>query len=392
MPAIDPSSAPRGRRRRGASLLLAWALGLGLALPGPPALAGDAPHPGDYVTAGGSVELPGEVAGDVYAAGGSILIKGRIAGDAVVAGGSVLVQGPVREDVYAVGGSVRLDGEIGGDARAAGGHVGVTRDARIRGRARLYGASVEMMGLVAGDLRAAGESVRLGGEVQGDAELTGREVAILPGAKIAGRLVYRSPQPAKIDPSARILGEITHLPMEPRRPPAPRREAVAAIGILGALVFMAGFALLGGLLLALFPGPLGRAVQTMEREPGKSLALGFALLVAIPAAGGILMATLVGIPLALLLLLLYPPSLMLGFLAAAFYLGEKGYALLRRGRPPAAWARFGWFVLALILMALVGAVPLFGGLALFLLLLLALGGGALSLYRAHAGQGAQRPS
>lgn len=336
---------------------------------------------GDFVAAAGNVELGSNVEGDVYTAGGNVTIRRQVNGEVLAVGGNVALQSKVRDDLYAAGGSVQLDGEIGGDVKAAGGHLSLSPEANIEGRASLVGASVEVRGKIGKSLKAMGDVIRLGGEIRGDVDLTAREVEILPGAKIQGKLRYRSPQPAKIDPAAIIQGGVSYLPMEIERGAA---TAGKVAGLVGATLALTGLALLGGLLLVLFPAFVQAASRTLGRDPVKSLALGFALLVSVPVAGGLLLVTVIGIPIGLAVLLLYPLALVLGYLAAAFYAGDKGLTLLRRGRTSAS-ARFAAFLLALILLALLTGIPFVGGFIAFLSVLAGLGAWMLYLYRMVSG-------
>lgn len=372
------------RKKNSLSLLL----GMLMLLPGPvlPAWWFAAPLgvsdtiAGDFVTAAGNVELGSNVEGDVYMAGGNIAIQRQVNGEVFAVGGSVAIQSKVRDDLYAAGGSVRLDSEIGGDVKAVGGHLSLSPEASVEGRASLAGASIEVKGRVGKSLKALGETIRLSGEIRGDVDLTAREVEILPGANIRGKLRYRSPQPAKIDSAAVIQGGVSYLPMEIERGAA---TAGKVAGMLGAVLAVAGLALLGGLLLTLFPAFVRTASNTLGSEPGKSLILGFALLVSLPVAVVLLLVTVIGIPIGLAALLLYPLALVLGYLTVAFYAGDKVMTLLRQGGASAS-ARFVAFLVALIMLALLTSIPWMGGFIAFMSVLFGLGAWILYLYRMYS--------
>lgn len=335
---------------------------------------------GDYVATGGHVELASEVNGDVYAAGGSILIQHPVNGDAVAAGGNVTIQGKVRDDVYAAGGSIVLDSEVGGDANLAGGHVSVAKNARINGKASLKGGDVEIRGLIAKDVQIRAGTVRLGGEIRGNTDVTAHEVEVLPTARITGSLTYRSPQQAKIDPAAQILGGVNYAPMEMER----GVEAVAGVaGVIGVILFLIGLILFGGILLLLFAKFTLGAASTVGSDPGKSLALGFALLVTIPVSAVLLFITIIGIPVGMMVILLYPVALLLGYFTVALYVAGKGLALARKEQPPTTGWRFVALVASLILLSMLHAIPVIGSLIVFFLLMIGLGAFVLHLYRSY---------
>jgi hypothetical protein len=82
---------------------------------------------------------------------------------------------------------------------------------------------------------------------------------------------------------------------------------------------------------------------------------------------------------------LYLILLLAGFLTGVFWVGDLGWRLRGRGeisKPGRLWS----FVVALILIALLGLVPLLGALLLFALMLLGVGALKLGLYRVYVGQ------
>jgi hypothetical protein len=125
------------------------------------------------------------------------------------------------------------------------------------------------------------------------------------------------------------------------------------------------------------------AGRTIVTDPGRSLLLGVLLLLAAPVAVAILMATLVGIPLALGVLALYGLWLLFGLITGIVFLGDLGVRLTRR-RPSRGW-RVVFFLIALTVLGLLQALPVVGGLVLTAALLLGLGAWSLHLSRRYRG-------
>lgn len=332
----------------------------------------------DLYVAGGRVDVLASVEGDVIAAGGRVTIGRLIRGDVIAAGGEVTVAGEVLDDVRLVGGLVALDGRIGGDTVAAGGSVRLSPEARVAGRAFLAGADVEVRGAIGRSLRAAGRTIRIDGEVEGDANLVAQDIEILPSARIMGNLTYTSPREARIDPAAQIRGTVTHRPTEiPDQARGAGGRILWAVGV----VLLLGLMVAGMVLVLLFPRFTLSAARTVGSDPGKSLAVGFAVLVAAPPAAGLLMVTVVGIPMGLALLALYPVSLLAGLLTGAMFLGDLGTGL-GRWQPSKIW-RVLLLMAALTLLGLLGAIPIVGVAVLFLALLFGLGALAVHGFRAY---------
>ncbi len=335
---------------------------------------------GDLFAAGGVVLLTDEVTGDAFIAGGKVRLESRIGGDAFAAGGNVSFEGPVDESLYAAGGAVTVNGPIKRHLRAAGGDLTVASSATIGGKATLGGAHVDIEGAIQKHLAVAAESVRINGRIGGDAEITARKVELGPRAQIAGSLTYWSALPATIDPAATIAGGVTHRSVS--LPPASRTLGMAA-WIVGGVLLTLGLMGLGSVLILLLPNFTHSVERTFAGSPGKSFLLGLALLLGLPAIGLLFMITLLGIPLGLAVLFVYPLVIMLGYLAVAMLIGDKAMGLLRRGRALTPGARIVGLVGALLLLAMLQAVPVLGGLLIWILLLIGVGAWALTVYRRY---------
>jgi cytoskeletal protein CcmA (bactofilin family) len=338
---------------------------------------------GDYYAAGRNIELTADVEGDVFAAGCPVLIESHVKGDEALAGCQITLRGKIDHDLYAAGGSVRLENEIAGSARIAGGQITLSRQARIAGRTTLAGGRVEISGNSGPYLKVFAGRLRLNGQVQGDADLTARSIEIGPAARIMGKLIYRSAEEAKIDPAAQIAGGTTRLTLEVSKPAAQAGRVALVIFLIFKLVCLLGLMLLGTILILVFPKFAQDAAGTIASDPGKSLALGLALLVTLPVAAMLLMMTVIGIPLGMTVLLLYPLALVIGYLTAAYFVGERGAAKLRQGIAMTRGRRILSLVLALLALAIIGLVPILGGLVIFIALLAGLGAWMLHGYRLY---------
>jgi cytoskeletal protein CcmA (bactofilin family) len=332
----------------------------------------------DVYMGGTNVEVTQHVQGDLVIAGGHVGTEKRVAGDVLAAGGVVSIGGEVADDVRAVAGDLVLRGRIDGDAIAAGGSVTVGPEAVVGGKAWLAGGDVTVAGRIGGALKVSAGRVRLSGDVGGDVQVIAREVVVEPGAHIGGRLSYRSPVPAQIAPGARIGG-----PVEAQRFPSPAEEGLPRRALSATkLLYLAGLALAGVVLLRLFPRFALEVARTIGANPWASLGLGLLLLLATPLAGVLLLITIIGIPLAWALLSLYALSLLVAYLTAALFLGDAvarriGRAYLSSG------ARIATLVGALVVLFALGYVPMVGGIIQFVALVLGLGAWVLRLYRWH---------
>jgi hypothetical protein len=116
-----------------------------------------------------------------------------------------------------------------------------------------------------------------------------------------------------------------------------------------------------------------RVSGELREHPGLSLLFGFIALVCIPMAAIILLLTVVGIPLAMLVVMAYLILLAVGYVSTAVAFGD---AALRAYRPADA-IRSSWRLLATIVAMLVltfaARVPFVGALILFLAMIAGIG-------------------
>ncbi len=332
----------------------------------------------DLFTAGGSVRIGRPVGGDVFAAGGNVDVDGAVGGDAVVAGGNVRIGAPVAQTLYAAGGQLVISAPIGHNARIAGGEVEFDRRAQVAGNVSVAGGQVTIEGRVNGYLRVAGGSVVIDGAIEGDVVSTAGSIELGPNARIGGSLRYASRDAIKQHPDAQVLGGITSLPFEAR---APAGESSYAVGGGAGWVWTAGLLLVAVVLSAALPEASRRVTETLLRRPAMSLLLGFIALVCIPVAAILLLVTIIGIPLGLLVLLLYPPLLLIGYVGTGI---GVGHLALRRYAPTRS-TQTGWRIAAaaagMLALALLGRLPWLGGLLVFAALLIGVGALALQFAR-----------
>jgi hypothetical protein len=162
-----------------------------------------------------------------------------------------------------------------------------------------------------------------------------------------------------------------------RAPQPPGPGAFIAGGIMSFLALLA----CGAVFLLLLPAFGRHAADRVRTSPWLALAVGFAMLVAVPVLAVLLFITLLGIPLGLAVLALYPVMLLAGFVLGVLFIAGRLPAALRKQPPARFGASVGWFALALFLVMAAGAVPVAGGIAVGLLSLAGIGALVLEIYR-----------
>ena len=238
-----------------------------------------------------------------------------------------------------------------------------------------------------------GDLVRF--EVEEPAPGQEAEVALNPvltvGAHFKETVLTHRAEEIEINPAAVIEGEITAL--EPRASDAAERAAVRIVAsiIFFGLAFLIGVIVLMTLLAALLPALMNRSTQRMNESPLAVLGAGFLIAFAAPVVMLLLTVTIIGIPIAGAVAIVYAVAGMLAIAATAYYLGRKASGLMARGETPPEpkfAARLGWTALAMLALLIVGMIPILGSLVWLAAFVFGLGAAAIEGARLLAFGGA----
>ena len=348
-----------------------------------PAFAQDkaaAPVPDRFVV-GGSVRQTVPVDGDLIAFGGSVEVLAPVKGDAILSGGDVRIAEALDGDLYSAGGNVQIDAPVGRNARVAGGNVEVSPTGRIGGNLSAVGGTTLVRGPVTGNVQVASGDVLVDAEVGGNVEVAAGTLNLGPNARIGGKVIYRGNGEAVVDPAAQVAGGVN-------RESGARvegRKRVRHENPDGGWWWTFGMMVLAGVIAAGFPAGSQRLGEKLRRDPGVTMLFGFAVLVCVPVAAVILAITIIGIPVALAVLLLYFVMLIVGYAALAVALGDSALQRLRSADAGRRGWRAGAAILAMLAMALVTKIPVVGGLLVFAALLAGVGALVLAFKREDEG-------
>ena len=323
---------------------------------------------GNLYAAGGNVTTAATVAGDLLVAGGTVLVNGPISGDLLAAGGNVTVLGNVGNDLRAVAGNITISGRVGGDLIVGGGQVNVS-GAGIGGDV-LSGAGTLVLGApVGGDVVVGSGELFIDGPVKGDVRFAGETLRLGSSAIIGGDLIYTSPKEARLEEGAVVRGETQFEQAKDVRGIA-EKGLFAFVTLAAIAKFLSIFvsALIVGLAFSKYAITL---VETAAARPFYETGRGFMTFVMLPVFSVILFVTVMGIPLALLGFAIFAALAIFASITAPIILGSLVYRFFTK-RP---YVEVSWktILLGVVLFTLVGMVPFLGPLAIFLLMLLAIG-------------------
>ena len=330
------------------------------------ALSGD--HQKQQFVTGERVEVTNaNVADDIFAAGRNVIFDTVSAKNIIAAGMSLSFTGITADDLIVAGGRMDVSGNIKDDVVAVVcpfcpvmGRLHLTNGMQIGDDARLAGRDIAVDGRIGGDLYAAAQQFRLSGEVVGNARIEADRIALAPGARIGGDLLYTSQTKPEVADGAIIAGQVrqveSQLPFAEGLP-----ESWIWYGVLAVIGFMLAILLLGAAVQLAVPGLLSNAVATVQAKPWSTLGRGLVLALVVPIAIALLMATVIGIPIGMVTAAGFVVLVALAFVAIAYCIGLYVRRLFgRQDVPTGLGSRILWTSLGILILLIVGLIPFIG--------------------------------
>ncbi len=258
---------------------------------------------------------------DLYALGGRTIIEGTIEGDLIVVGGELTITGTVEGDVVGlvggparitgtVGGSVLLaavslevDGEIGADVASLAGDatVGGTVDRDVL----LFAGEGVVNATVGRDLRAQVWRLVVAGDVGRKVVARVDDIVVRDSARVGDDISFKASDVVDISEVAEIGGAVVQRTVITPVWAQAVNRAVTWLSLLALLVS-------GTLLFWLFRRTAARAPDIVAERPLRASLIGLAVLLGAPVLTLPLLLSLVGLPVALLLLVVWAVALVLG--------------------------------------------------------------------------------
>ncbi len=334
-----------------------------------PVLPVDAVYNGDYIVTGQEVRIEGNVDGDVIAAGSSVTVSGKVSGDVIAAGQSVTVGGTVGGSVRVTGSAVRIDGTVGRNVTAFGSSISLGPTANVQRNVYASGGSVEALGTVGRDLNVRSSEVVLAGTTGGAANVElgdGGRLVVRDSASLNGPLTFWADAASALQRSgsAKFTQEPQFKPLPPPLPP------FHPVRLFGHLVRLFGLLAVGLVFVSLAPRMVRRLTDELLQRPVPAIGWGLVVLLLTPLLAVALLFTLIGIPLALILLASYAITLYTSQVVASLGLGRLLASQLPAGK---AWPLFAVLIIGTVGFVALTAVPVLGGFLNALLVLWGLG-------------------
>jgi len=324
----------------------------------------------DVYAGGGLVTVDEDVNGDLLIGGGSITINANVNGDLFVAGGQITVNGDVSDDVRAAGGTININGNVGDDVIATSGQLNISSNSLIGGSLILGNGMANVLGSINEDVLGGGGKLVLGGTIYGDVNVEIQDsVTLTSDARINGNLIYTSLREAELTED-QVAGFIEYNKTVVEDDYGTQIENMfSRFHLVWQLIKYLSLLLIGLILAFLAPRALLDASKVSKEKPWRSLGLGFVIAICSIAAMIVLAVTIVGAPLAGILLGIFLISWYVASVFAAMFIGY----LLLKPKKYTNWNLLGMIALGGFILIVIGLVPIVGWLLCFLVTMLSFG-------------------
>jgi hypothetical protein len=276
--------------------------------------------------AGNTVDIASEVFGDVFCAGQTVTVSGTVHGDVLCAGQSVVITGTVDGDVRVGGQTVNVGAKVGGNVSVGAQSFTLTSDGTIAGDLSLGAGTATLNGPIGRDLAAGGDTVIVASQVGRNINGTVNDLQLTSSARVQGDVVFMSDKEINRASGATVGGKVTREDLPEQAKTDTRGAAFAAF-----LYWFLAMLMIAFVAALAFPHLLQRVSEQAVRRPGQAILVGFVASIAVPVLIILAFMTIFGIPLALLILLIWLVVMFISWIFAAYYLGRL---ILKDSRRP----------------------------------------------------------
>lgn len=313
---------------------------------------------------GDTIEIDGTVTGDLIAMGRQVVIRGIVQGQVLAAARSVHIDGSVEGTVLGFAETLAIRrGDIARNLFGFGRIIEAQDSATVNGNAVLFGSEANIDSSVGQDVVGFAGALQVGSDVGGDVNAHAGTLRVLSQARIGGDLIahIREESALQLSPDAVVMGEV-RTEIDPDAPGAKPGAGKSVGAFLSVQVLRFGAAFVTGLLLLWLVPPLKRLSLDSLGETVTAAGAGLIAIIAVPIIALMIAFTLIGLPIAVVGVLLWLVALYFAKIVLAHFVGRRLFDRAGRSTHFATALAVG---LVLILLAV--NMPWVGGLVNFLL-------------------------
>lgn len=335
---------------------------------------------------GNNINFDGSLNGDLYCAGQNISITGSVKGDIICAGQSIKVTGAVDGNIRVISQTVDIDSLVSRNVLTLSQKLALGPKSNIKGDVLFGGQTIDLSGVAGRDLSGLGQNVVVSGSLFRNAVVTVSNMQVTDKAKVGGSLDYYIDQADTLSQvniaTGSVKGSIRkHEIIRPQKTDFKQEaqekfnKVKPGLEIFGKTVGIISFTLLALVLIYFNRKRTDAIVSIIRNKPVISGLIGLAVLCVTPIALFILCLTIIGLPIALVVFLVYMITLFISSLYATLLMGVLLMEKMYQGKP------FSIYLAAFvgcIGVGILSMIPVLGWLLIMVLFLMGLGASFLS--------------
>lgn len=327
---------------------------------------------------GGEPKVLGEVNSDVFALGNNVEISGIVNGDVLSAGGSLIIKGNVNGDVRVAGANVSIENNIAGDLVVIGSNVVLNESVKVGGEIILIGGNVNLKNNSDKHVRVVSGDTVISGKIFSTANITSEKINILRDAEVFGELSYFSPRQAIIEEGAKINGSVNFNKVDSIRDNGIIKHTIVSFLNFWMLFRFITTLILTFILVYIFKIFSQNTALQSVKSFWKSLLVGLITFIFVPVVITILLISLILLPVAILLGMVYAGIFIISNAIAGIALG----ALLKKTftKKKVLEVSFNTATIGVIVLTLLQFVPVAGDFTRYIFITAAFGSVWIYLY------------
>lgn len=262
---------------------------------------------GDYIKIADSIDIAGKVEGDVIAVASQLKIRGSVGGDIIALASQIIIEGEVFGNIRVMASNVKISGTVERNVNVFAANATITKESEIGKNVYVSVDILDSKGKIQGNYFIKAGSVMLGNEVEGDVSAsveTDGKIIVFPETRVNGNFLYEAESESQLElkQGSQILGKKQ---FKKKITGKQLTRFLDKAFVFGKILNLFGLLTVGLIFISLIPKKVMEIYHEMTKNPTQLMLRGFLYLFFGPFLMILLLFTIIGIPLAIILVPLY---------------------------------------------------------------------------------------
>lgn len=268
------------------------------------------------------MKIDGTVNGDVIAVCKNIIINGTINGDLIAFSQDITINGEIKGSARVAGTNITVNGIVNHNINAFGTEINLTPSSSVAWDVLVAGVNGKFNGTIAGNLHGNLASASVAGKIGKNINLVIEDdgtsqggLLITKDAIVGGGLTYTANQEVRLESLSSVVGTVSRQEN--------KQKTEAPINVVSKIFYkLSALILIGLVLLSLKKKAADKVTDILTTKSWQSTLIGLAAFILTPTIILFFCLTIIGIPLAILILAAYLILLSYGLILAAYFIGS----------------------------------------------------------------------